>query len=232
MSENKTNLEDFLQPTRSCDFNNPIIQNKVIEIVKGAEDKRDEALRIFYWIRDNIKFGISNIDARASRTLKKGYGECGNKTSLHIALLRSAGIPARMRVSLAQRDPLQPLIPKFVYNKISVHASHFWCECYLENQWISCESLLDKPLYESLLKQGKITKEQIPTIDWDGKNDLIVLKNWIVEDRGYVNSYDDIYTQLIKNRKKEGLPPKIIEKLFGDFMYNRMFKFTEKVRRG
>ncbi|MHA1408683.1 MAG: transglutaminase domain-containing protein [Candidatus Heimdallarchaeaceae archaeon] len=48
-------------------------------MVKGAEDKRDEALRIFYWIRDNIKFGISNIDARASRTLKKGYGECGNK---------------------------------------------------------------------------------------------------------------------------------------------------------
>ena len=82
-----------------------------------------------------------------------------------------------------------------------------------------------------MLKQGKITKEQIPTIDWNGKNDLVVLQHWVVEDKGFVNSFDDIYSQLIMNRKKEGLPPAIIEKFFGNFMYNRLAKFTDRVRK-
>lgn len=224
-------LELFLQPTRSCDFNNSIIRDKVMEIVEGATTQLDKALKIFYWIRDNIKFGISNVDARASRTLKKGYGECANKTSLHMAFLRAVGIPSRLRVSSALKESLKPLVPNFVYNKISNQASHFWCECFLDNKWISCESLLDKALYESLLKQGKITKEQIPTIDWNGKSDLVVLQHWVVEDKGFVNSFDDIYSQLIMNRKKEGLPPAIIEKFFGNFMYNRLAKFTDRVRK-
>lgn len=229
---NETTLEEFLRPTRSCDFTKAIVTNKAREITETTKDAQEKALKIFYWVRDQIKFGISNIDVRASTTLKKGYGECGNKTTLHMALLRAVGIPSRMHSVLAKRDVLQGLIPNFVYKKMVPLVSHFWCECYLDGTWISCESMLDKPLYENLLKTEKIRKDQIPTIDWDGKTDLILLKPWIVVDRGFVTSYDEIYQWLLGHRKEEGLPPKLIEKLFGWVIYPWMGRFTEKVRKG
>ena len=232
MNETEKELQEFLKPTRSCDFDNSFIRNKTLAIIGDSKSDREKALAIFYWVRDNIKFSLSDVDASATQTLKNGYGECANKTSLHMALLRSIGIPARMHVSLAKREPLQPIIPKFVYNKISDNASHFWPECYIDDKWISCEALLDKPLYDALIKANKITTEQIPTIDWNGKEDLIVLKYWIVEEKGYVNSYDEVYQELIKNRKQEGLPPAIITKLFGGFINKTLFKYSEKVRRG
>ena len=75
---------------------------------------------------------------------------------------------------------------------------HTWCECYLSGKWISCEALFDKELFEGMREKGVTAASQIPSIDWDGENDLIVLKPWEVEDFGTFASLDDFWREFSK----------------------------------
>jgi hypothetical protein len=42
-----------------------------------------------------------------------------------------------------------------------------------------------------LLKEGSVTPEQVPKVDWDGKKDLVLRAPWIAEDVGAFPSFDD-----------------------------------------
>ena len=87
---------------------------------------------------------------------------------------------------------LKPFIPRFIHTRLSSPVGHFWCECHLDGRWIACETLFDEPLYLGMLDAGLITREQIPTIDWDGESDLILFQSWIVSDEGTYPAFDDI----------------------------------------
>jgi hypothetical protein len=124
---------------------------------------------------------------------------------------------------------LRGLVADFVLRSMSPEASHFWTECYLAGRWIACETLLDKPLYEGMLKQGLITKNQIPTIDWDGVNDLALLKPWITSDRGCVASADEAIREVRNN--SEGLPPVWIERIIAPAFLPYNLRFSDRIRR-
>lgn len=221
-------MQDYLAATSLCDCDNPWLRKKAEEIIRGATTPKEKALRIFYFVRDNIRFSMAFSRSKASQILQQGYGECLTKTNAHVALLRAAGIPARMRWVMVQSKVLRGLVADFLLRSIASEASHFWAECYLGDRWISCEAFLDKPLYKGMLKQGLITREQIPTIDWDGENDLVILKPWITDDRGSVSSPDEAW--LAYQRNGEGAPPVWIERLMAPvlFPYNR--RFSDRIR--
>ena len=107
-------------------------------------------------------------------------------------------------------------------------ASHFWCECFLGGDWVSCELMLDKPLYDGMLRQGLITREQVPTIDWDGKTDLTLLNSWITEDRGHLPSYDDAIRVL--QASQEGMPPLWVERIIAPVFYRLNLRFSDRIR--
>jgi len=144
-------------------------------------------------------------------------------------LLRAVGIPARMRWVIAQTKVLTGLVAPFMLRSMKPEASHFWTECCLKGRWISCEAMLDKPLYEGMLTQGLITKDQIPAIDWDGENNLKILTPWITSDRGFVASADDAVTAYQKNG--EGAPPVWIERLIAPVFLPYNLQFSDRIRR-
>jgi transglutaminase-like putative cysteine protease len=202
MTETATNeaqspaLEPYLQETPACNYSHPAIQEIVHAVTDGCVDDTDQARRIFYYVRDSTRFALlgSGFDITASKTARMGYGDCGSKTNLHLALLRAAGIPARARGILAEFAALKGIVPGFLTamsERFYPEDFHFWPECYLGGRWISCEALLDQPLYEGALRQGLFTQAQIPSIDWDGQADLILLGPWRVEDRGHRASIDE-----------------------------------------
>lgn len=222
-------LQEYVAATNLCDCEDPWLRRKAEETITGATTPEEKALKIFYYVRDNIRFSMAYSRSKASQILQLGYGECLTKTNAHVALLRAAGIPARMRWVMVQTKVLHGLIADFVMRFMASEVSHFWAECYLRGQWISCEAFLDRPLYEGMLTQGLITKEQIPMIDWDGKNDLILLKTWITSDRGSVSSADEAW--LVYQNNSEGTPPLWIERLMAPLIipYNR--RFSDRIRR-
>jgi transglutaminase-like putative cysteine protease len=229
MNKRPNSLEEYLAATSLCDCDDPWLRRKTKEIINGATTPEEKALKTFYYVRDNIRFSMAYSRSKASQILQLGYGECLTKTNAHVALLRAAGIPARMHWVMVQANVLRGLITDFMFRFLAAEVSHFWAECYLRGHWISCEAFLDRPLYEGMLTQGLITKEQIPTIDWDGKNDLILLKTWITNDRGSVSSADEAW--LAYQNNGEGAPPLWIERLMAPLIipYNR--RFSDRIRR-
>jgi hypothetical protein len=221
-------MQDYLEVTRMCDCDNPWLRKKAEKIIGGASTPEEKALKIFYYVRDNIRFSLAYSRSKASQILKRGYGECGNKTNAQVALLRAVGIPARLRWVQAKSKVLHRLVEGFVYKKLPPVVSHFWCECYLNGRWVSCELMLDKPLYDGMLKEGLITKERIPTIDWDGKTDLVLLNPWITEDRGHLPSVDDAIRVLQSG--EEGMPPLWIEWIIAPVFYRLNLRNSDRIR--
>lgn len=229
MNTRTDTMQEYVATTRMCDCNNPWLRMKAEEIVDGATIPEEKALKIFYYVRDNIRFSLAYTRSRASQILKRGYGECVNKTNAQVALLRAAGIPARLRWVQAKTEVLDHLIADFIYNNMPPVASHFWCECYLNSRWVSCELLLDKLLYDGMLKVSLIKKEQVPTIDWDGKMDLVLLNPWITKDCGYLSSADDAIQSL--QTSKEGMPPLWIEWIIAPVFYRLNLRNSDRIRR-
>ena len=185
-------MADYMKATRYCDCDSQEIVKKAKQLTVGVSTQRETAKRVFNFVRDEIRFALEEHNTSASETLKRGTGQCVTKSSLQIALLRAAGIPARYHVVDLSSDCLKGIISQDAYESFGeIITDHPWCECYLSNKWISCDTLFDKPLYESGLRKGVIRKEDIPTIDWDGENDVNTITTWIVTDKGTSPNQDD-----------------------------------------
>jgi hypothetical protein len=223
-------MQEYVAATRLCDCDNPWLRERAQEIVDGANTAEEKAVKIFDYVRDHIRFSLAYSRSRASQILKRGYGECLNKTNAQVALLRAIGIPGRLRWVQAKTEVLHHLIEEFVYKQMPPVASHFWCECCLNGRWISCELLLDKPLYDGMLKGNLITKDQVPTIDWDGKTDLVLLRPWITEDRGYLSSADDAIRRL--QTSEEGMLPLWVEWIIAPVFYRTNLRNSDRIRHG
>ena len=229
MSAQPDMIQEYVTATRMCDCDNPWLRMKTEEAIDGTSTPEEKALQVFYYVRDNIRFSLAYSRSKASQILKRGYGECGNKTNAQVAMLRAIGIPARFHWVQAKAEVLHHLIEDFVYEHMPPVASHFWCECYLNDKWVSCELLLDKPLYDGMLKEGLITREQVPTIDWDGKTDLVLLNPWIIEDCGHLSSYEDAIKVL--QEREEGMPPLWIEWIIAPLFYRLNLRNSDRIRR-
>jgi hypothetical protein len=229
MIQERSDVDQYLITTPMCDYNHPLVQETARRVVTDGQTEQEKAILIFNFVRDSIRFSIAFSKSKASQILKQRYGECITKTNVQVALLRAVGIPARMRWVMAQTKVLTGLVAPFMLRSMKTEASHFWTECYLGGRWISCEALLDKQLYEGMLRQGLITKDQIPTIDWDGEKDLIVLKPWITSDRGCVVSADDAVKAYQNNG--EGAPPVWIERLMVPVFLPYNLRFSDRIRR-
>lgn len=222
--ELKLFMEDYLKPTKLCDCNNPEIIAKAKELTKNDKTPKEMALSIFHFVRDHIKFMMVSEDDKASDTLTKRYGDCGTKTNLQVALLRAVNILARYHIASLHKECIKGIVSKLFYiltPKIIPH--HPWCECYLSEKWISCDTLLDRALVEIIYKKGIFTKEEIQTIDWDGKNDLNTMTKWMIEDKGTVSSLDEIISEIEEDSKN--YPIKLIR-----FVVNKSNKHTDRLR--
>ncbi len=219
-------MYEYLKPTKLCDSDHAMLKEKANEMVKGVETPKEAALKIFYFIREEIPFGMDYATMKASETLKRGMGFCFTKTNLQIALLRAMGIPARCHYSHLSRELIKEITPGFFYNKIPF-VTHPWAECYLFNRWIACEAHLDEVFYKASLRAGGMTKEQVPTIDWDGESDLVLYKHWMIKDVGNFPSIDDVL--ITARKRKEPLPPdNNIPGWFVIFFMNRHIKKIRK----
>ena len=93
--------------------------------LRGSDtDPRVVAERINRWVYDSLKKTYSIGVPSAVATLEARQGDCNEHTQLAVALLRAAGIPARVAAGLAYVDG------KFYY--------HAWPEIWLE-RWVAID---------------------------------------------------------------------------------------------
>ena len=100
-------MEEYLMETPSIDYMNPLIQDKVRELMNQSEDNLDYIKRCYIFVRDeishswDIKTGV--VSKTASDVLKNKTGICWTKSCLLVALLRADGIPSGISYQLLTR---------------------------------------------------------------------------------------------------------------------------------
>lgn len=94
-------LEPYLAPTYFLDWQAPAVQRFVADAIGDAPDPRSRAVRLFYAVRDRIRYDPYRISYepaayRASQVIEDGYGWCVSKAGLLAACARAVGIPSRL----------------------------------------------------------------------------------------------------------------------------------------
>lgn len=103
-------LPGFLEETAYLNFSHPDVQTALAGLV--ADSDRATAVNIHNFDRDQVRFGWRGdlYAMSASEVLRAGVGYCNTKSTLFVALLRGAGIPARQHFVRINAEMLRPFV--------------------------------------------------------------------------------------------------------------------------
>jgi hypothetical protein len=166
----------YLGETEYINFSNPKVSNETRRLTEGQATSRDKALSIFTFVRDHIKFGWTLMYSRmtASDVLEAKIGYANTKSTLFVAMLRCAGIPARQVFVNITSDIFYGIGGTEV-----PYLDHSYSEIYLNCRWVKVDAyIIDSQLYgyakELLVDSNRTLGFGIHlhgSNDWDGEED-------------------------------------------------------------
>jgi transglutaminase-like putative cysteine protease len=160
-------MEDALQETRYANIRHPILRAVAAKLKANGEDPVAIAIRTFYFVRDNIRFGFDLYDRQASEVLEKEYAVCWGKALLLTSLLRCNQIPARFGSIPVKNSFIAPAIGRW-----SVLGNNPFNHCmvfaWLNDRWTILDAVLDQRTYNTFFAPAGVTWG----IDWNGQDDV------------------------------------------------------------
>lgn len=110
-------MKEYLIETKSIDYNNSHIQEKVNDLISKSSDANDYIKRSYLFVRDEIPHSwdiqTDIVSRTASDVIINGTGICWTKSCLLAALLRANGIPSGIsyqRLTIAEDDSLGHIV--------------------------------------------------------------------------------------------------------------------------
>lgn len=166
----------FLLPSEDIIIDNPKISSLVNKLTSGAPSQREKAIRIHEYVRDSILFGFSNGFYKESsvEVLESKIGFCNTKSTLFVALLRAAKIPARQVFVDINAQILRGLL-----SPGTEYVDHSYTEVFLDGRWLKTDSyVVDTKLFKNSIKllkeEGKLIGYGVHingSNQWNGKSD-------------------------------------------------------------
>ncbi len=161
-------LKPYLQPNREIEAAHPLIRQTAEEVTRGSIGERDKAVRIFYYVRDAIRYNMYPKDTSAggycaSAVLQRGEGWCLQKSVLAASLYRASGIPA----GLTYAEVVNHRLGQKAYDAIGTNhfSPHTFVEIYLNDSWIPVTPVFDAPLCAQL---------GVPAVEFDGAHPALL----------------------------------------------------------
>ena len=160
-------MDRYLQPTSFLDYNQADVKAFVQKTIHGLSNPREKAVKLFYAVRDGIRYNPYRIDLtvkgmRASTTLNNGFGWCVGKAVLLSAACRAAGIPSKLGFADVRNHQSPEAITKVL--KTDIYFWHGYSLLYLNGRWVKATPAFDSNLCE---KQG------IVPVEFDGEKDAV-----------------------------------------------------------
>jgi transglutaminase-like putative cysteine protease len=164
----------WLRSTPLLQLEHPKIRLTAQRLTQLRATPREKALACFQFVR-SLPFGCSadGTGTSALAVLRSGRGDCHTKSTLMLALLRSLGIPSRMRFVTMK--------PDFLYGIADLGEQpieHAYTEVLLDDQWLALDSyVVDPRLAVAAKARLKIERRTLGygmhsqgTIQWDGRS--------------------------------------------------------------
>jgi transglutaminase-like putative cysteine protease len=123
-------VTDYMKPTSAVQSDHPIFINLVNSLTAGLTTQWEVLKALNGWIMDNIYYGSNPYGYDALSTFALKYGNCSNYAHIALALVRAAGIPARITHGYSLHKPY--LLPT-AGNPIEAdwgEGTHAWIEVY------------------------------------------------------------------------------------------------------
>ncbi len=143
----------YLQETYLLDYSSPSLVNLVHQNGWNDLDSKSSKIEAIYnYVRDQIPYGYApSFQVCASEVLKQGKGNCITKTTLLMALLRTTGIPCRLKAARIEKVIHRGLLSRFSYKISPRLLHHTWVELFYKNHWIEVGGhIVDKPYISKL----------------------------------------------------------------------------------
>lgn len=161
-------LEPYLAATRFLDHETPEVRRFVSEAIGDASDARTRAVRLFYAVRDRIRYDPYRIsyepDAyRASQVIRDGYGWCVPKAGLLAACARAVGIASAIGLA----DVVNHLNTEKLRARmggVDVFYDHGYAALLLDGQWVKAVPAFNIELCERF---------GVRPTDFDGRGDAL-----------------------------------------------------------
>ena len=159
--------ENYLAPTWFVDSDNPAVVSFARQATAGVTDDRERALRLFYAVRDEIRYSAYGIRLerehfQASQVLEQRFGWCVTKSCLLAAAARSVGLPCRLGYADVKNHLSTEKLRAWM--NTDVFYFHGYNEFWLDGRWIKATVAFNRTLCE---------KARLKPLDWDGFQDSL-----------------------------------------------------------
>jgi transglutaminase-like putative cysteine protease len=147
------NMQTYLSPARFIDSGHPTIIAFARQHTSHATNDEQKATRLFEAVRDGFYYDPYRIDlAReafiASNILKRERAYCIEKAIVLAAVLRAAGLPARLYFGNVRNHIATEKFTEYL--KTDVMVFHGSAEVFLHKKWIKLTPAFNKSLCEKL----------------------------------------------------------------------------------
>ncbi len=158
---------EYLMPTEIIDCNHAVIIDFARKSTTGLETTKEQAIRLYYQVRDGIRYDPYHIDLsvpgmRASTTLKSGRGWCVPKAILLTACCRALGIPARLGFADVRNHLSTARMRR--YMRTDIFHWHGYSAIYLNRKWVKATPAFNIQLCERF---------RLKPLEFDGCSDSI-----------------------------------------------------------
>jgi transglutaminase-like putative cysteine protease len=157
----------YLRPTYFIDSDHPDVIAFAQAAAGDAGSDIDRAIRIFYAVRDQIKYDPYSLDLsrekfKASVVLGKKAGYCVEKALLLAATARALNIPGRLRFADVRNHLTTQRLKEIMQTDLFIY--HGYTEIFLNGRWIKATPTFNLSLCERF---------GVKPLDFDGEHDAI-----------------------------------------------------------
>ncbi len=160
-------MNEALQSTYYFDFEDPIFQEKLTEIKSKSSNKREQAVLVYNFVRDQWRYNPYKISMEkekylASHLFKLKEGHCIDKSILMISLLRALNIPSKLHLAKVKNHiAVEKLIATFGTNEL---APHGYVDLEVDGSWLKASPAFNASLCK---------KFNVEVLEFDGYKDSI-----------------------------------------------------------
>ncbi len=163
-----TDLTPYLRPSHCIDSEAPAVRAFTARVTEGAATARERAVRLFYAVRDEIRYDpygtvLTEEGLRATSVLERGRGFCVAKAVVLAAGARAAGIPARLGFA----DVRNHLTTERLRAQMGtdIFAFHGFTELFLDGRWVKATPTFNQSLCDRF---------GVKALEWDGASDSLL----------------------------------------------------------
>ncbi|MCC6764492.1 MAG: transglutaminase family protein [Deltaproteobacteria bacterium] len=161
-------LAPFLQPSPCVESDAPAVRAFAARVTEGAADDRERAVRLFYAVRDEIRYDPYGVVLTpdflgASSVLTRGAGFCVAKAVVLAAAARAVGIPARLGFADVRNHLTTERLRAQMGTDVFVF--HGFTELFLDDRWVKATPTFNRSLCDRF---------GVKPLEFDGVSDSVL----------------------------------------------------------